>query len=241
MQHVHWYIGEHLACCIDSQYWSAALCSRMQSSGPAWDSRREPSVSKFSSSLAKYCSSSHNQWPIYVTAPLAFSLPRSPLMERLHFLSPVPLWLNCSHSPAGLFWRAGHGLLQWSPSLSSVTCFNAGILSWCPQLRTSLYKNDTVRTFLYKTAEILLQPDWSSVKLWEGSDHAHDDLVKIPEASMPWIPYRNVWHLFLEGRLFECIVCYLLPVMWWACGWPRRGGWKETEMRGAGSSNIKGG
>lgn len=49
MQHIHWYIEEHMACCIDSQCLSTALCSRMQSSGPARDSRREPSVSKFSS------------------------------------------------------------------------------------------------------------------------------------------------------------------------------------------------
>lgn len=125
-------MGENIACCIDLLYISAALCSRTQSSGQAPDSRREPSVSKFSSQMAKYCSSSHNRWSIYVTDQLASLPPRSPLMERLHLLSPVPLWLNRSTLPAGLFWRTGSQFA--AVIIISIFVLRYMLLWWYPQL-----------------------------------------------------------------------------------------------------------
>lgn len=145
-------MGENIACCIDLLYISAALCSRTQSSGQAPDSRREPSVSKFSSQMAKYCSSSHNRWSIYVTDQLASLPPRSPLMERLHLLSPVPLWLNRPHFACRALQEnwisvccSDHNLHLCPPLHAFMVVPSARALSW-----GHVTKND--KTFLYISA-----------------------------------------------------------------------------------------
>lgn len=114
--------GEHMECCIDLLYLSTALCSIMQSSRLAQDSRREPSVSKYSSRWRNAAAAIINS--LCTSQPSLLSLCPGPRWWRDYIFSPpAPLWLNPPHFPAGLFWKAGHSLLQWSPSLSSVPCF----------------------------------------------------------------------------------------------------------------------
>lgn len=143
MQHVHHYTlyWAH-GMCIDLQYLSVGLCSRMQSSGPAQDSRREPSVSKFSSRWWNTAAAAIINGPIYVTAWLAIPLSPAHSRREIAFPSPVvPPWLNRPNFPAGFFLRAGHGLLLASTSLllSSGACPHAGILGSRPQLNTHGY------------------------------------------------------------------------------------------------------
>lgn len=128
-------IEGYLLCRIDSHYLSTALCSRVQSGGLAWESRREPSVSKFSSlwwntaaaAIINVLSTSQGSLP---------SLCPVPRWCRIAFPLPVPRWLNCPHPPAGLLWRAGRSSLKWntSPSL----CYSSNRLS-CRFLRLSCF------------------------------------------------------------------------------------------------------
>lgn len=123
----------HVASICNSWAQSTALCSRMQSSGLAWDSRREGNPLFLNLALfAKHCSrssssSSHNQLPIYVTAqPMC-------LAGGEAAFSPPP------HSP--LF-----ELCPLSPNFTATIYISvpfAGIINLCPQLRTSLCKNNT--------------------------------------------------------------------------------------------------
>lgn len=134
MQHVHWYASKSTwQVCIDLHYLSTALCSRMQSSWPAQDNRREPSVSKFSFLWRNTAAAAAIINGPFTSQPSLPSLRPGPCWWRdCVFSSPVPLWLNRPHSPAGLFWRTE---TVYCNDLSSVICFCAGILSSCPQLR----------------------------------------------------------------------------------------------------------
>lgn len=85
-----------------------------------------------------------------------------------------------------------------------------------PQLRTWLCKNDNVKTFI-----TMLMFCCRSRKLWEGSDHTSDDLVKIPKASITRIPSRN-------GSATFRIHCLLTSTCHVTASNMKRG-WADTE------------
>ncbi len=135
---------ELLACCIDFRCWRVALCSRMQSSGPAQDSRREPSASKFSSHWQNPAAAAIINGPS--TSQPAGSL-CSPVLARCVFLSCSPvIELSLRGSSVELHTLYCNELhLQLCPPVHAFIQ-----ASWCPQLRTRLHKND----------DVCLQPCW---------------------------------------------------------------------------------
>lgn len=122
MQYVHCYI-----CCIewsiDLHYLSAALCSRMQSSGPVRDSRREPSASKFNRRQTNTAAAAIING-LSTSQPGFLCVLPADTVKEIAFSSLITLWLNRSPATLRVF-------LQWSSlSCYMLSCSHPHILSW---------------------------------------------------------------------------------------------------------------
>lgn len=151
----------------------------MQSSGLVWDSRRESSVSKFSSHWQNPAAAIINGLS---TSHPSFHPPLSLLMERLRSLSPAPLWLNRAHSPC-------EALLE---SWNKVHCYHPH-----PWLLGRHREHVPLSWGHHYTEVALCRPSFLKLmrfscssphplRLRECRDPASDDLLKLPEVSIPW-------------------------------------------------------
>lgn len=216
MQHV--LIEGHIAACsIDLHYLSAARCRRMQSSRPAQDSRREPSVTKFSShSTNTAAAAAMINGTVYVTAQLALSppwppgvfLPRYPVVELSPLLS---LLESCRPFPAMIIFDLCYML----------PCSNPRTLRWGRYIKMTQWRPSFVAPLRFAAAIT-----WFSVKLWETGAHASDDLVK---HECPGFPADMCGFYFQQGIFLNLLLVTADLSCGGACGGPCRSGGKDSD------------